>query len=100
MALSACPKKKASCGNSTDLTLTSTGEKKEMTMSFMPGDSCYITMRAECGVPAIEPKAADSSSSLSDIEISAMSYDDDEVTTESSGTSSVSLAAGSTTTTT
>ncbi len=45
-------------------------------MTFYPGDLCFFTMRAECGLPSFNPQGLDM---VNGIDVYTIEYDDSDV---------------------
>lgn len=77
LSLRVCPFKVDSCGASDTVLFQKTGSSKSVSQTLYPGEVCMYNMRAECGVPSFTP----SGSSVADLDIYTIQYDDTDVAT-------------------
>jgi len=55
LSLRMCPFDHSKCGNQSEIVFSIPGESMNQNLTFYPGDVCFFTMRAECGVPSFNP---------------------------------------------
>jgi hypothetical protein len=71
-----CPFDHSKCGNQSEIVLSNPGESVGKNLTFYPGDLCFFTMRAECGLPAFNPQGLDM---INNVDVYTIEYDDSDV---------------------
>ena len=70
-----CPFYKEKCGDSDNLVMKKTGASKSLSQTLLPGDMCFYTTRAECGVPTFTPTGE----KVEETDFYTIQYDDYDV---------------------
>ena len=73
IALRMCPTKVSACGSKNNFIFNKVGDSIKMNMTMSPGDICYISSRAKCGIPTLE---FETNLDWASLEIFTIDYDD------------------------
>ena len=76
LSLRMCPFDHSKCGNQSEIILNNPGDKVGSDLTFYPGDLCFFTMRAECGLPSFNPQGLNQ---IDNVDVYTIEYDDSDV---------------------
>ena len=77
LSLRMCPYSLSACGPADSTVLSKVGQKLSTSVNLQPGQVCVYNLRAKCGSPALNIKAAKTSG----LEVFSIDYDDFDLTT-------------------
>ena len=51
----------------------------DLNLSLRPGDVCFYTVRAECGLPSFQPMVDNTTSVMDGVDIFSIEFDDSDI---------------------
>ena len=73
MAKAICPFNKRGCGNNSEFTFDTVGQKRNINVTLNQGETCFFQLEAKCGLPAFKPN------DTTGFDIETIDYDEDDV---------------------